>query len=111
MQAAAAERMALEDEISMMRAQTDKLAMPVNQMRAAAETAERDAANTARIAYGLRRQATEALVALQDEEDRRQMKAALARWASEQARRSSGLPNLRTFQDFRISEVRMVSEV
>ena len=65
----------------------------------------RDAANTARIAYGLRRQATEALVALQDEEDRRQMKAALARWASEQARRSSGLPNLRTFQDFRISEV------
>lgn len=73
-QAAALDELrAAEDELSMMSKQADMMLAPINVLRGAADKEEAQAADLARKAYSLRVKATRALLALDDEAERRQV--------------------------------------
>jgi len=84
-QAAAAELRAAEDELSMLRKQLEGIRAPINKLRGIAEGEEAQGTDLARRAYSLRAKATRALLAVEEEVTRSQMRAALAQWADEEA--------------------------
>jgi len=84
-QAAAAELRAAEDELSMLRKQLEGIRAPINKLRGIAEGEEAQGTDLARRAYSLRAKATRALLAVEGEVTRSQMRAALAQWADEEA--------------------------
>lgn len=84
-QAAAAELRAAEDELSMLRKQLEGIRAPINKLRGIAEGEEAQGTDLARRAHSLRAKATRALLAVEEEVTRSQMRAALAQWADEEA--------------------------
>ena len=70
---------AVEDELSMLRAQDEPLTRPINVLLKQLEGAQLAVNATARRAYARRLAATRALVTLEDEAERRRMRLALAR--------------------------------
>ena len=70
---------AVEDELSMLRAQDEPLTRPINVLLKQLEGAQLAVNATARRAYTRRLAATRALVTLEDEAERRRMRQALAR--------------------------------
>ena len=84
-QAAAVELRAAEDEVSMLRKQLEGIRAPINKLRGIAEGEEAQGTDLARRAYSLRAKATRALLAVEEEVTRSQMRAALAQWADEEA--------------------------
>ena len=71
---------AVEDELSMLRAQDEPLTRPINVLLKQLEGAQLAVNATARRAYTRRLAATRALVTLEDEAERRRMRQALARY-------------------------------